>query len=61
MWKKLCVGFWLFLDLFRRRNGLIKRRIGNHIMYLDPKDNGISKTLRHMNPKGQLREPCFIL
>jgi len=57
---KLKMAFGYFLDIFRRRNGLIERRIGNHIMYLDAKDDGISRTLRHMDPKGQLREPCFM-
>lgn len=58
--RKVIVILGIFIDLFRREDGLIKRRIGNHIMYLDPKDDGISKTLRHMNPKGQEREPCFM-
>lgn len=58
--RKACVLMGLFLDVFRRENGLIKRKIGNHLMYLDPKDNGISKTLRRMTPKGQMREPAFM-
>ena len=58
--RKACVLMELFLDVFRRENGLIKRKIGNHLMYLDPKDDGISKTLRRMTPKSQMREPAFM-
>jgi len=53
-------AFELFLDIFRRENGLIKRRIGNHIMYLDPKDSGISRDLRRIQAKNEVREPAFI-
>ena len=58
--RKIYVLGGLFLDTFRRENGLIKRRIGNHVMYLDPKDSGISKTLRRMRPNGEMREPAFM-
>ena len=60
--RKAYVIWVLFLDIFRRENGYIKRNIGNHIMYLDPYDakTGISQTLRRMRPGQPDREPCFM-
>lgn len=55
----LSVGFGMFLDLFRREGGFIKRRIGNHVMYFHPRDKGISRTLRRMRKNEQVREPAF--
>lgn len=50
----------LLLDVFRREDGLVKRKIGSHLMYLDPKDPGISRTLRTMRANSQMREPAFM-
>jgi len=50
----------LIFDIFRREDGLVKRKIGHHVMYLDPKDQGISKTLRRLNATDQMREPAFM-
>jgi len=47
-------------DTFIIDEGLIKRRIGNHIMFLDPKDSGISNDLKNMLPNSPDREPCFM-
>ncbi len=41
-------------------DGLIKRRLGNHILWLDPYDAGISATLLRTLPGDPDREPCFM-
>ena len=47
-------------DLVIRENGLIRRNIDSHIMYLDPKDSGISSELKR-RVKGEIeREPAFM-
>lgn len=43
-----------------RRGRLIKRKIGNYIMYLDPRDSGLSSTLMKMGPRSAEREPAFM-
>jgi len=43
-----------------RRNNLIKRKIGNHIMYLSQSDPGLSAQLLHMKYGGIEREPAFM-
>lgn len=50
----------LFLDIFRTENGLVKRKINNHIMYLDAKDTGISRDLGSTSIKKSEREPAFM-
>ena len=58
--RRVNVILGIFIDLFRREDGLVKRKIGKHIMYLDPKDEGISKTLRRMRTNSDEREPAFM-
>jgi len=36
-----------------------KHKVGNHVMYLDPKDTGISTSLMKLK-KGTDREPAFM-
>lgn len=42
------------------RHNLIKRRIGNHLMYLDPKDPGLCATLMKMKSGSPEREAAFM-
>lgn len=42
------------------RDGLVRKRIGNNIMYLDPKDRGLSAQLMGMRSGSLDREPAFI-
>ena len=60
--RKAYVIWVLLLDIFRRENGFVKRKIGDHFMYLDLNDanTGISQTLRRMQPGKPDREPCFM-
>ena len=43
-----------------RKDSLIKRKVGNHIMYLDVKDPGISAALMKMRPGSPEREAAFM-
>lgn len=43
-----------------RKDILIKRKVGNHMMYLDLKDPGLSAELMHMRPGDPEREPAFM-
>lgn len=49
-----------FLRTIPRRDGLLRRKIGEHVMYLDQKDPGLSATLRQMRPGDREREPAFM-
>ena len=49
----------LFKKKSIRSGGLIKRKIGNHTMYLDPHDSGLSKCLTTLK-KGVDREAAFM-
>lgn len=49
-----------FLQRIPRKDNLIKRRIGNHIMYLDLKDPGLSAELMRRRPGDPEREPAFM-
>lgn len=46
--------------LLTSKDNLIKKQIGNHIMYLNLKDTGISATLLTMKKKGPDREAAFM-
>jgi FkbM family methyltransferase len=49
--------------LWRRLSGtdsLVRRRIGNHTLYLDPQDSGLSAALMGMRPGGVEREAAFM-
>lgn len=48
------------LNLFTKKDILIKRKIGNNIMYLDLKDSGLSTALMRMKPGSPDREPAFM-
>ena len=50
----------LLVRKFFARNNLIKRKIGNNIMYLDINDAGISGQLLDMSLGGEEREPAFM-
>ena len=54
------ISFGILFDIFRKGNGLIKRKVGNHLMFLDLYDSGISRTLIRMKPGDQDREPAFM-
>ena len=43
-----------------RRGRLIKRKIGSHLMYLDPRDRGLCATLIKMKPGSAEREAAFM-
>jgi len=45
--------------LFSREDEWVEKRVGNHTMYLDRKDTGVSKQLMHLEP-GVDREPAFM-
>lgn len=49
-----------YLDAFRKQDGLVKRKIGNNVMFLDYNDGGISRTLRKMKDGDPDREPAFM-
>jgi predicted methyltransferase len=48
------------LSFFSKKDILIKRKIGNNIMYLDLKDSGLSATLMRMKPGSPDREAAFM-
>jgi len=54
------VDFISALQKILRKDGLIKKHIGNHTMYMDPKDRGLSATLINQKPGGPEREACFM-
>lgn len=61
MIKKIIINFFRsIVDLFLSDDGLIRRKIGSHIMYLDPKDSGISSELKRMINGEVEREPAFM-
>jgi len=43
-----------------RKDSLIKRKIGNHIMYLDQTDPGLSAALMNRKPRSPEREAAFM-
>jgi FkbM family methyltransferase len=46
--------------LMTSQDGLVRKRIGNNIMYLDLKDAGLSAQLMEMKPGSPGREPAFM-
>jgi len=46
--------------LLNSKDGLVKKQIGNNIMYLDLKDAGLSAQLMRMKPGSPDREPAFM-
>ncbi len=46
--------------LLKSKNSLVKKQIGNHIMYLDLKDSGLSATLIRKKRESSDREAAFM-